>query len=1098
MFETFHFALQPGGQLFLGSSESVEDGSPLFTVLDKKHRHYARRATPRAGLPVPMGPGTLALALETQHGARSGPVIAGPALVPPTAPASRTVPGLEGRASSWGELHLKLIEHLSPPSILIDAEYDIVHLSPGAGRFLQFGGGEPSQNLLRAIHPALRIELRAALYQAVQNQAQADVADRPVELGGEAVYVEMSVRPVQDLAPGLLLVILKPVVQISRELGVSEAEARGAQADPLARHLDRELERLKLHLRDTVEQYEASNEELKASNEELQAMNEELRSATEELETSREELQSINEELTTVNHELKSKVDELGHSNSDMHNLMDATAIATVFLDRELRITRYTPSAVALFNLIPTDVGRPLTDLTTHLDYSSLGDDALRVLERLVPVEREVGEASGNWYLVRVLPYRTLDDRIAGIVLTLIDITERKRSQEALRESEGRFSAIVDQATVGVVQTSLDGRITYTNRGFLDLLGVTDGQPLVLDRLLQELVHVDDRPQFEQQFTTLSKLGLPIQLELRCQRRDGSVAWLHCNIGVLADSAGRPKAALLVCADVSERKYAEEALRASEERFRVMVENAVDYAIFSTDPDGVIASWNAGAQRLLGYAAEEVLNQPYDIIFTPEDRASGAPAAELGRARLQGRASQDRLHVRKDGSAFWASGAVMAMNGGEKGGIVGFVKILRDQSEIRSTQRAIEQGRADLLHALEDNQAARTALESANAAKDRFLATLSHELRNPLAAIANAAQLLRDPALQEGELPLAAGIVQRQAATAKLLLDDLHDVARLRLGRLVMHRRLTSLSEIVEVALETTRPQLDAAGVRFDLTLPGEAETLVADPMRISQVLSNLLSNAAKYTPASRRVSLLVRSTVAQLEFVVEDEGIGMAPDIIESMFDMFSQDPAAQRHSPHGLGIGLALVRYIVVQHGGQVEGHSEGLGKGSRFVVVLPRDGAAAGSEPAPAQAMPFALPISRHDPGEAAARVKPARILIVDDNADATWGLVRLLELSGREIHSTAYGEEALRLVLSLRPDVIILDIGLPDLSGLEVARRLRKTLQGRRVTLVAATGWGREADREAALAAGFDVHLVKPVNIGELLAVIEAHERGPSDG
>ena len=665
MFETAHFALLPEGRMFLGASETVDENSPLFFIVDKKHRIYAPRPMPRMSLPVPTGQSSIARALEVQGTARTGPVMPGASFShgsPVEARSQRALTASDGRSVSWSELHFKMLELLAPPSVVIDGEHEIMHLSPNAGRYLQFGGGEPSRNLLHAIHPALRIELRAAIYQVAQNLVRFEVTPLPIDIGGQPVVVRIAVAPVSDVAPGMLLVTFEAL----RDDEAARAFApppRPGDADPLSQLLDRELERLKSHLRDTVEQYEASTEELKASNEELQAMNEELRSATEELETSREELQSINEELTTVNHELKSKVDELGHANSDMQNLMDATAIATVFLDRELRVTRFTPSAVTLFSLIPTDVGRPLANLTNQLDYPQLDADARRVLQGLVPIEREVDDAKGRWYLVRMLPYRTNEDRIAGVVLTLVDITERKRSQEALRLSEQRFGAIADKAAVGVLQSGLDGIITFANEYFCDLLGYRERD--LVGKPLFDLVHPDDRAVSQQKFEALPSAG-SFQVEKRLLRKDGSATWVHNSVSPMPSADGTQDAVLMVCIDVSERKHAEEALGVSEERLRLIVDNATEYAIFSTSLDRRVTSWNSGAERLLGWQEQEIVGRQCDVIFVEEDRARSMPAREVAEALAEGRALDERVHQRKSGERFWASGALMPMR--DRGG----------------------------------------------------------------------------------------------------------------------------------------------------------------------------------------------------------------------------------------------------------------------------------------------------------------------------------------------------------------------------------------------------------------------------------------------
>ena len=291
-------------------------------------------------------------------------------------------------------------------------------------------------------------------------------------------------------------------------------------------------------------------------------MNEELRSASEELETSREELQSINEELGTVNVELKSKVDELGRANADLQNLMASTSIATVFLDRELRIKRYTPPAITLFNLIPTDAGRPLSDLNSRLEFGSVVADATRVLHELTPIERELGSADGRWYLVRITTYRTAEDHIAGVILTFIDITRRRQAEEAVRESEARFRAIVGQTTAGIGLMDLTGCFVFTNPRLAELLDAPEseltGQPF--DRWLR----ADDRAELHQALRTLEGTSGEFQLQKRLETNRPAALWANISLSAIHDSNGRPQAAVAVVIDVTERHLAEEQLRASK------------------------------------------------------------------------------------------------------------------------------------------------------------------------------------------------------------------------------------------------------------------------------------------------------------------------------------------------------------------------------------------------------------------------------------------------------------------------------------------------------------------------------------------------------
>ncbi len=455
LFELFHYALNPNGYLFLGSAESVNGVSSLFETVDKTHRMYRRIDGP---VHVPTLP------MSMTDGGRATP--------------AQTVPQVRAVVQQ----HQRMLEEYAPPSILLDSHNRVLHLSESAGRFMQPSGGVWTNDVLRSVRPELRTELGATLQRAQRQNMP--VTSRPVsvQLNGVAELIHMIARTrMTTLEEGgtpvrQTLVYFLEGALIDIDVDAPEDEASHDQI----RQLQAELRYTQSQLQTMREGHEVSTEELQAANEELQSINEEYRSTLEELETSKEELQSMNEELQTMNQELKNRVAEVSQAHGDLQNLLTSTDIATLFLDRQLHIRRYTARTVQLFNLTPGDQGRPITDLRPKLDYDQLESDAQQVLEHLSGVEREVMSDEGDWYLARLRPYRTLDDRIDGVVVTFVDITSRHKMAEALAKSKEFAESIVETVKESLVVMDEDLCIQSANSAFYQTFGLsaenTEGQ----------------------------------------------------------------------------------------------------------------------------------------------------------------------------------------------------------------------------------------------------------------------------------------------------------------------------------------------------------------------------------------------------------------------------------------------------------------------------------------------------------------------------------------------------------------------------------------------------------------------------------------------
>jgi len=541
----FHYALNPDGYLFLGSSETVGDAADLFAPVDKKWKLFQRRGTvtPRQLL-------TMAMPLR-------GAGAPGEGRRPPLQEASLRV-----RVREVAER--TLLDKHAPACVVVNAEGDVLYIHGHTGRYLEPAPGEPSGSLLKMAREGLRLEIASGVRKALAQKEAVRYERLRVRTNGGVALVNLIIEPMSgpDAVKGVMLVLFEDVPTTDDVLGAAAAEPIADREQRIA-DLDRELSAKEEYLRTTVEELETSNEELKSTNEEMQSSNEELQSTNEELETSREELQSVNEELVTVNSELQQKIEELSRANNDMNNMLAGTGIGTLFVDRQLLITRFTTAVTAIMNLIPTDVGRPLNDIAPRLTGDiDLVAAATSVLDTLAPVEMQVESGGGRLYQMRVVPYRTLENVIEGAVLTFVDVTDRRQAEANLRHTHALLQAALDQSPAGIaIADAPDGALRYVNDAGLLIRG-GDRETIVngvgIDRYVAswQLLDLDGGPlqTDEVPLAHAIRFGEAFSREFIVRRTEGDDRVVVGNAAPITDDAGEVVAGIVVFDDVTEER----------------------------------------------------------------------------------------------------------------------------------------------------------------------------------------------------------------------------------------------------------------------------------------------------------------------------------------------------------------------------------------------------------------------------------------------------------------------------------------------------------------------------------------------------------------
>jgi PAS domain S-box-containing protein len=588
------------------------------------------------------------------------------------------------------------------------------------------------------------------------------------------------------------------------------------------------------------------------------------------------------------------------------------------------------------------------------------------------------------------------------------------------------------------------------------------------------VVHPEDAIRVAEHLQAMRGLadGQVYEFDYRSLSTGGAERCVHARATVFARGEdGHVREVIGFLQDVTDARRAERGLQASEERLRLLIEGARDFAILMLDPTGCIMSWNTGAERVLGFSEEEAVGQPFAILFTPEDRDAGAPERELVEASRVGRAFDERWHVRKDGSRLWGSGVTTALRESD-GTLQGFVKVLRDETARRQAQTERDE-------LLSREKAARRNAEDAIRVRDQFVATMSHELRTPLSAILLWTKLLQNGTIGMERLKEGLEAIERSAEAQKQLINDLLDTSRIKAGKLRLDMRDTELAPLVKAAIDTIAPTAEAKRMRVEADLAKDIGNVWADPDRLQQVVWNLLTNAVKFTPSGGRVEVWLGRNGGEIELRVADTGKGIEPKFLERVFAPFSQVDTATTRLHGGLGLGMAISKEIVELHGGTIRVESPGLGQGTTFFVrlPLPEVGRAATVASIGAERAPVAEP-----------DLAGVDVLLVEDRQETREALVSLLRDKGMQVTAVSTAAQALEAYEAKRPNVIVSDIGLPEEDGYMLIRRIR-TLEVSRgsdpVPAVALSAYATENDARKSLRAGFQMHLGKPVEPDQLL-------------
>ncbi len=933
----FHYALKPGGFLWLGKSETHGSFSNLFGVENKTHKFYCKKNVPTSIKFSFPAKSTASVTTQT-----------------PTTNKTDIQRGLDFQRDA----DKIVLSKFSCPSVIINAELEILQFRGRCVPYLEPSTGHPSANLLKMARPELQAGLRL-LIKAVQKENKlAKREDMHFTIEGKQTFLNIEMLPTNPQAQPkdrTFLVIFNAKTQVE-SVRSSKSHKNESKQQKISK---RELESLSNELAEAkesqlalIEEYDASQEELTSANEELQSTNEELQSTNEELETAKEELQSTNEELTTVNEELQIRNTDLTILGSDLSNLLSSTEIPILMVANDGKIRRFTTEAKEAFNLISTDIGRPISDIKSNfgLDLVVL---IAEVAETLLAKKIEVQDKTGAWRQLQIRPYKTLENKIDGVSIALLDIDQIKQKEENFKQSLDYIKSIADSVPLPFAVLGNDFQLRSANHSFYRYFQIS------ANATGKNFFSLMDFPEnYRETLKTLISKNLKNNTPF------------------------------------------------------------TDYEINYKFPPGWVRKMllSGGKVKWIGDEPEAVLVSFIDI---------------TERSRLENELT--RLLVRE--------------------------------------------------------REARSEAEKANRSKDVFLATLSHELRTPLSAILTWSQLIGSNRIDAITTKQGAAVIEQSAKAQSQLIDDLLDISRIISGKLALNIRNVNPAQVIQAAVDSVKPLIEKKELQLEIILGAEQGLILADPIRLQQVIWNLLTNAIKFSTKGGKIEIRLEYGFANsrhtAQIKVVDHGKGIPEEFLPHVFNRFSQADSASTRIHGGLGLGLSIVRNLVELQGGAVKAENSQEGSGAILSVSFPVIPTGADILDPPDLQTTDAQTEELNHPC-----LTGIKILFIEDNDNTREALVIYLKSYGAVVKAVDSVKAALKVFQEFKPDILISDIAMPNEDGYSLIRKIRKLSieKGGNVPAIALTAYASAEDSDYAISEGFHAHVAKPVEAAILARVI----------